>query len=41
MKKYLGLLCILVVALTGCSGVDLPVDIPLLATKTPTPTITP
>ncbi len=41
MKKSLVLLIILLAAVMGCSGVDLPVDIPLLATHTPTPTITP
>jgi len=41
MKKHFVVWIILLATLTGCSGVDLPVDIPLLATKTPTPTITP
>ncbi|HOU12314.1 MAG TPA: tetratricopeptide repeat protein [Anaerolineae bacterium] len=41
MKKHFILWIILLTVLTGCAGVDLPVDIPLLATHTPTPTITP
>ncbi|HOT92468.1 MAG TPA: tetratricopeptide repeat protein [Anaerolineae bacterium] len=41
MKKQLVLWIILLVALTACSGVDLPVDIPMLATHTLTPTTTP
>jgi soluble lytic murein transglycosylase len=41
MKKHFVVWIILLATLTGCSGIDLPVDIPLLATRTPTPTITP